>query len=253
MTGNNAQEGDIFVPQDITTEDDLATWLQLSFPLLQPPDITKILSYYPPSNETTARFATAGDSGPTAVETSQTATGNHQRANLIYGETTFVCPSYWLADAYTTPNRTSFKYQYSVPIALHGQDIQAYLGTPGPNIGPDMVLAFQRIWGNFITTGNPSIASSVANGASSNSTVQSPLEDWPLWVLGGQMANLNQTGGTPTQIDLYNVTTFLRQNATVYVGPELRNNLRLVDAHTWEGGRGVRCDFWRSIAEIVPE
>lgn len=31
------------------------------------------------------------------------------------------------------------------------------------------------------------------------------------------------------------------------------NDFSLVNAYTWEGGRGVRCDFWRSMAGIVPE
>jgi hypothetical protein len=42
-------------------------------------------------------------------------------------------------------------------------------------------------------------------------------------------------------------------NLTEAVGPGLRNNFTLVNAYTWEGGRGYRCDFWRSMAALVPE
>ena len=42
-------------------------------------------------------------------------------------------------------------------------------------------------------------------------------------------------------------------NVTVMVGPTLRNDISLVNAYTWEGGRGYRCDFWRSVGPIVPE
>ena len=42
-------------------------------------------------------------------------------------------------------------------------------------------------------------------------------------------------------------------NVTEYMGPGLRNNFSLANAYTWEGGRGVRCDFWRAMGVIVPE
>jgi hypothetical protein len=67
------------------------------------------------------------------------------------------------------------------------------------------------------------------------------------------MANLNQTGGTPQSVDLFNTTGVLDQNATEYVGPGQMNDITLVDAYEWEGGRGKRCDFWMSVAGIVPE
>ena len=36
-------------------------------------------------------------------------------------------------------------------------------------------------------------------------------------------------------------------------GPGVVNDFRLVDAETWEGGRGARCRFWRDVAPRVPE
>ena len=64
------------------------------------------------------------------------------------------------------------------------------------------------------------------------------------------MLNLNQTGGVEVSA---HVIAYPVQNATQSIGPGLVNNLRVVDAYSWEGGRGERCDFWRSISERVPE
>ena len=251
LSGNNAEEGLLFTTQNITTEIDLLAWIHLVFPLFTDEDIAKLLYYYPSSNtsDTPANltaFATAGDEGPTALNISQRATGQQQRAANIYGETTFVCPSYWLAEAYNTNGRTGFKYQYSVVNAAHGTDITAYFGPPSANQGPDFVLAFQRIWGNFITTGNPSISSGIANGARVNGSSKNALEDWPVFAMWDRrMANLNQTGGT--------LTPKKGSSNFIYTGTGVTNDLELVDAYEWEGGRGNRCDFWRSVWDLVPE
>lgn len=165
-----------------------------------------------------------------------------------------MCPSYWIAEAYNARGRTGYKYQYSVPIALHGVDLSVYFGPAPETVGPDLVLAIQRIWGNFITTGNPSISASVASGSKSNGTGQSGLEDWPVFAMWDPiMANINQTGGSPQSMNLFNSTGgVLAQNVTVYLGPGLINDIALVDAYSWEGGCGKRCDFWMSVAGIVP-
>jgi len=42
-------------------------------------------------------------------------------------------------------------------------------------------------------------------------------------------------------------------NITEFREPGLMNNFSLVNAYTWEDGRGVRCDFWRSMGVVVPE
>ncbi|KAF2680775.1 carboxylesterase type B [Lentithecium fluviatile CBS 122367] len=253
LSGNNAEEGSLFVTPNITTENDLVSWIRLVFPLLADDDIAKLLYYYSSSNDSDANatsFATAGDEGTTALNISQTAVGQQQRANNIYSETTFVCPSYWLAEAYNAHGLTGYKYQYSVVNAVHGSDQAAYFGQPTPNMGPDFVLAFQRIWGNFVTTGNPSISASIANGARANGTAQSGLEDWPVFAMWDRrMANLNQTGGTPMESQ----NAFTGDGYTIYTDPGLTNNLELVDVYEWEGGRGKRCDFWKSVWGLVPE
>lgn len=87
MSGNNGDEGPPFVPQDITSIEDLVAWLELTFPLFSNNDLAKVLLYYPSNNATTEdgealRFATAGDMGATAVNTSEVSAGQQQRANV---------------------------------------------------------------------------------------------------------------------------------------------------------------------------
>jgi hypothetical protein len=60
----------------------------------------------------------------------------------IYAETTFVCPSYWLAEAFSNSDHGAYKYQYSVPAALHSTEETAYFGGSQQNIGPDFMKAF---------------------------------------------------------------------------------------------------------------
>jgi hypothetical protein len=65
----------------------------------------------------------------------------------LYAESTFVCPSYWLAEAFSGNARKAYKYQYSVIGASHGQDLGAYTGVyPGPFLGPDFVKAFESTY-----------------------------------------------------------------------------------------------------------
>jgi len=154
-----------------------------------------------------------------------------------------------MAEAFTSNGRAAYKYQYSVIGAQHGADVSAYLGPPTPNQSPDFVRAFQTIWGNFITQNNPSISAQVANGANSTATA-SPASDFPLWSLAAPyQLNLNETGGTG-----FSAASFSKvaPNITESEEPGLMNSFEVVNAYTWEGGRGQRCDFWRSVGPIVP-
>jgi hypothetical protein len=65
------------------------------------------------------------------------------RKQNIYAEAAVVCPSYWLATAFSGNNRSAYHYQYSVPFAVHGADISAYYGPATDNQGPDFVTAFR--------------------------------------------------------------------------------------------------------------
>ena len=148
LAGNNAEEGAPFVPQNITTEADLLSWLQVTFPLFGNSDLAKTLLYYSSSNASVKsnadEYATNGLTGNTANNESVVATGLQQTANNIYAETTFVCPAYWLAEAFSNPPRVSYKYQYSVIPALHGSDVAGFFGPTSPQQGPEFGKAFMR-------------------------------------------------------------------------------------------------------------
>ncbi|CAI6331869.1 unnamed protein product [Periconia digitata] len=256
LTGSNAEEGRFFVMPNITSENDLLAWIHQAFLLFTPDETNELLEHYPASNLSadTPFYATNGESGLTAIDVSQTASGHQQRANTIYAETTFICPSYWLADAYTSSGKAGYKYQYSVTNAVHGADTPSSLNnSPGPNTGPDFIRAFGRMWGNFVRDGNPSISSELANGALSNVSSKSALEDWPTFAIEQpRMVNLNQTGGELLPMEFLD-PYFMFMNISVYQGPDLRNDFKVVDGSTWEGGRGERCEFWKRVAEKVPE
>jgi carboxylesterase type B len=258
LIGNNANEGPLFVPQDITSDDDFLTWLHNNLPEFTDSDIAKVLRYYPISNTADSsnadEFATNGVTGPSALDQSSLATGQQQRANNLYAELTFVCPSYWMAEAYTGGERSSYKYQFSPLPATHGGDLQGYFGPLGsvPYLSTDFQRAFMNIWGNFVTQGNPSISASVAAGSSSSNTTTNTIAatQWPAFsVAEPYQLDLNQTGGV---MAVGSSEIGSPVNTTYFTGPGLMNNFTLVDAYTWEAGRGMRCDFWRSVADIIP-
>ncbi|KAK1712982.1 Alpha/Beta hydrolase protein [Colletotrichum acutatum] len=250
LVGHNANEGPLLTPPNIFSVADLTSWLKLEFPNLSPGQIDEILAANPTktgSNDT--RFETNGLTGLTALDVSQSGTGQQQRANNIYAEATFVCPSYWLSDAFTSP-MSSWHYQYSVPFAWHTADIPGYFGPATPNQGPDIVLAFRKIWGNFITGNDPSISNELANGASSGADIgaENGASQWPVWTEEApKQVNLNQTGGVP-----YEFTTSWGAQVTQFMAPGQVNDIRVVPADSWEGGRGARCEFWRGLAPSIP-
>jgi len=110
------------------------------------------------------------------------------------------------------------------------------------------------ILGNFATTSNPSINNTIANGGN-DSTTANAASTWPAFSFAQPyQLNLNQTGGSEITV---NGSTTLHigglGNVTIYQGPGFKNDFSLVNAWTWEQDRGVRCEFWRSVAAIVPE
>ncbi|KAF1944125.1 acetylcholinesterase precursor [Clathrospora elynae] len=249
LVGNNANEGPSFTPQTITSESALLSWVQSTLPEFTTGDLAKVLIYYPISNTSGTKFATTGVSGPSALDQSSVGTGQQQRANNIYAELTFVCPSYWMAEAFSGDDRTSFKYQFSALPGMHGQDVAAYFGILGsaPYLSTDYQLALRRIWGNYVTTSNPSISNAFATGSSSNASASAnAASSWPVFSNSAPyQLNLNQTGGTLVLPNSTVTTEYL-------TGPSLMNNFTLANAYTWEAGRGARCDFWRSVGQIIP-
>ncbi|CAN9340330.1 unnamed protein product [Alternaria alternata] len=238
LVGNNANEGPLLVPT-IDSADALQVWLQNAFPSVALTELEAILAAYPLSNLTTNdTFATTGLGPVTALDTSSFASGMQQRAYNIYAEATFVCPSYWLSDAFTTKNHTAFHYQYSVPGALHGSDVTAYFGPATPSQPHSFTTVFRQIWGQFITAANPATAKGLMNLT------------WSVWAQDGnsKMLNLNITGGVP-----YSAPQLTGINITEYADPGLQNDFTVVNALEWEGNRGARCELWRRIASKEAE
>ncbi|KAK6066938.1 Vegetative incompatibility protein HET-E-1-like protein 7 [Seiridium cupressi] len=169
------------------------------------------------------------------------AIGNQQRAYAIYAEATYQCTSYVLATAYSTDSsKSSYLHTHTNPPALHGYDVSAYLGPASLTQGPEFVKIWQKAWGAYITTGSPRVPGEIANNSSSE-----VLSRWPKWG-NNRMLDFNQTGGTPA------TETYWSKNITVHYEPGLKNAFREVDAESWEGGRGKRCEFWKRMAAKVP-
>lgn len=253
LVGNNADEGALFVPGGIDTDAALQSWIQETFPGLSSANITELLATYNtggPGDGGTVysypldgpKFETDGTNWPTASDVSLAATGPQQRAYNIYGEATFMCTAYYLAEAFTSsgpPHHEAYQYQYSVPFAFHGSDVSAYLGPPTANQSPDFVKAFRQIWGGLVVRSNPSI---LRGGGSSPYT-------FPAWTpTSHQLVSLNTTGGTATTVpEIWGGT------GIEYDEPGLQNAFKTANADTWEGGRAVRCEFWRSVAPYLPQ
>lgn len=252
LVGHNANEGPLFVPPSILTEVNLIDWLHAEFVNLSDDQISSILAHNPnnlPTDPDGPRYETNGLSGANAVNQSQDANGQQQRANNIYAEATFICPAYWMASAFSSCSHQSWQDQYSVPFASHTVDLNAYFGPSTPNQSTDFVLAVRKIWGNFVTTGDPSISDEIANGAASTDpSAPNSAATWPIWVDAKPLQlNLNETGGTP-----YQFQTQWGVTVTQFMQPGLKNAISVVPADTWEGGRGNRCDFYRTLAPYIP-
>lgn len=232
---------------------------------MSPQNLTSLQETYAfPPTTAGPLFSTLGDSGPTALNQSEFGIGQQQRANNLYAETTFVCPSYWLASAYDQ----AWKYQYSVPPSEHGGDLDAYYAINREALGLGTLstgfrMAVQLIWGRFIIYDDPRLPAAVISGITTLQNGSITGDDiaaagtglWPRWKVGsekGRMLNLNMTGGHETHI-LWTSGGGQSFNVTQYAGPGLTAKFDVVDAWSWEGGRGERCKFWAEMGSVVPE
>lgn len=158
-------------------------------------------------------FSTLGDHGPTALNQSEFGIGQQQRANNLYAEATFVCPSYWLANAFSkqvsdiNSAKRAWKYQFSVPPSEHGADLDAYQAFNREALGLGTMTeaarkAIQLAWGRFIIQGEPGLPKTLVNSLSkvNNGVTTSDGMDaiaagnWTEWIQfdgGPQMLNVN--------------------------------------------------------------
>jgi len=229
LAGANANEGRYFVPNNITTADRFLAFIRLNWPGLSPAALESVLKAYSFPDTITAsypKFDTDGLHPPFATSVSGAAVAWQQAAYNLYGENTFVCPAYWLADAYTGrgPNKKAWRYQVSTPNAFHGVDVGFLTGDPVTSAatgvaGEGFRRGFQEIWGRFIVSGNPALnGTGVGLSAASEGT-------WRAWGQGGthDLLNLNVTQGTGMAA------------------------WSVVDALAFEDGRGKRCALWAEV------
>ncbi|KAI0995973.1 hypothetical protein K3495_g12208 [Podosphaera aphanis] len=259
LSGHNSDEAPAFVPQTIQDASDFDAYTRSIFPFENNDTLHSLSQLY--SIEPTVPgplFSTLGDSGPSALNQSSLAIGQQQRANNLYAEKTFVCPSYWLADAFVDHGKKSWKYQFSVPPAAHGADLNAYLDSNTMNFASGTLssafrLGVQLLWGKFITSGDPTLSLPIINNIT-NSTVGIPNNNidhltaaldtnWTTWQHNDmKMLNLNMTGGNETTVIFWKAPG-ITINVTKYSEPGLKANWSIVDARTWEDGRGRRCEY----------
>lgn len=259
LVGNNANEGAPLTNPDIVSRADYDAFVTATFPLFTPADIALLNTVYkinesaPGDNAT--RFDTLGDSGPTALTQSEMATGIQQSVFNIQAETTFACPAQWLAEAFSSEghaDRQAWKYQFSVTPAYHGADLSAYFAVGATVPNADFAHAFQKIWGNFIINNTPVISLEDATAGFLNATVPVGLDgeiQWPAYDANEPwQMDLNTTGGAVAETVVTTDLSYFERT-----GAGIVNTFRLVNATSWEGGRGARCDFWRSISARVPQ
>jgi carboxylesterase type B len=253
LSSNMANEGVPLSPPNSKTLEGFRKYIDITFPGFSDADkavLEEQYSYKGDDQDTDPSdplFATSGTSYPSAVNQSSHATGQQQRLFNVFAEYAFVCPSYWLASAYPQ----SWKYQFSVPPAYHGYDLNALWSKTQTTPGRDLIKAIHKIWGNFVTANNPVITISEAKGTKANATVPVGTYgriNWPQWTESSPtLLSLNTTGGVAV---FHPVTEHLRYYT--YSDPGMTNQFKLADGRKWEGGRGNRCDWWKSQAAKVP-
>ncbi|KAI1772336.1 Alpha/Beta hydrolase protein [Hypoxylon cercidicola] len=267
LTGNAGNEGVVFVPQNITSESAFRENVVANYPHLSDQNMTSILNLYAvPSNSSGVYADSNGLTPPFSTTNSDFAIGWQQAANNLYAETTIVCPSYWLADAYAKGDgcEGSWKYQFSVPPSLHSADIYPLITDPTvQDTGMNEVFrtAFQNTWGNFIVKGDPTLSTAQTASSEGDDVSAAETGNWPQW--GGEtvgyysMLNLNMTGGMPvTQSMAFDgmeieVTSYVE--STNSSSSPLEAVFEVVDAWSWEGGRGKRCQLWAELGKWAME
>lgn len=136
LIGHNANEALLFTPPSVTNNSAFHTYLTTILPSVSDAALDYIENVlYPPifngSFEYTSPFA---------------------RLSLLIAESTFTCNTRYLDLAYD--NRT-YSYDFTIPPALHGQDIAYTFFNGEPRINATIAVMFQSYITNFVETGNP--------------------------------------------------------------------------------------------------
>ncbi len=231
VVGNNANEGTYFVQQNIATESQFRDFVTSNYPLLSAQNITAVMNLYWVSANISVKYDSNGLTPPFATSISNFAAGWQQAANNLYAETTFVCPAYWLGQAYSSgKGKKGWRYQFSVPNAFHGSDLAPLMSSPtqqGTKEDVAFRTAFQRIWGNFIVSGDPTLGVNVTDA-------------------GGDLIS---AAGSSSWLSIGDTSPLLNLNVT-NTAP-FQAQFSVVDGNAWEGGRGERCALWAALGPFA--
>ncbi|KAM7190819.1 Alpha/Beta hydrolase protein [Rhypophila sp. PSN 637] len=257
ITGHNGNEGTYFVPQNITTQQSFIDFIKVNYPAVNDTHIASILELYavPASSLTSPKFDTDGINPPYATSVSGYAVGWQQAANNLYAETTFVCPAYWLADAYATRQGgksiyASWRYQFSIPNAFHGSDLQPIFEDPAvanARVDATFKRGFQSIWAQFITKQDPGLYPDIINadgGVGKTALSAASRDNWWPW---------GYVGGNQRDAERPRYWHMLNMNVTTAADGKVKADWKIVDGRKFEGNRGARCDLWAKLGDVIEE
>lgn len=213
LIGNNAAEGMVFTPQNITTSAQVLSYVENFFPTLSSSEFTSMLKiYYPEPLSSGCLYAT-----------------QLERAARIYGDVTFDCPGNMIADSFSQ----SWRYKYAVANSYHGLDVPAYLPSGSESLpATDNLVstAFDNFLNTFVVGDNPYINTKQA---------------LPLWQSTHQQAIIDTTGGIV--LDLPIVYAPIEVPIPLFGIPvaTLQSGLRTTNSNV------DRCAFWASVASKI--
>ncbi|KAJ7258056.1 Alpha/Beta hydrolase protein [Mycena haematopus] len=187
----NTNEGVLFVNQ--TAEYDVAEYVRTRFPLFGVEE----------SNAAAAIYSSLGSSATQVTE--------------IMGDSMFKCPTYSLLEAFPA---ASYKGEYAIPPALHGQDMINYF--PSFNDFNVTLIYSNTAFINAFTLGFLSLA---VNLDPNDKLRPSITPVWPKWSSAATEMLFNKTeSGTPHIAPIHTNSAFLK-----------------------------RCEFWKSVRNLTAQ
>ena len=244
-------------------------WVSFNYPDLTQTNLSAVLDKYmiTPAPDYWAHwphYQTDGLTWPYATAMSEFAAGWQQAAYNLYAETTFICPAEWMWDAYRTTQKSSrrsdssnynkaWRYQLSTFKAEHAADLGALQSDPKTNgtvMNEGFRKAFQRIYSNFIVSGDPTLSDTdIKQFASLPEHVSgvSNLLD------GAHKDEWEQSQEVPSGLRMLNINATMIKGSSegVDLSERYRAVFDVVDGKLWESKRRERCDLWRNLGDFV--
>jgi carboxylesterase type B len=165
LTGHQANEAPGFTPPYVQTNEQLADFIQLSFPDIEQEVTDYIVNdLYPDVYDGTYGYRSA-----------------LERTFLVVSDSIFTCNTNYLNKAY---NNKTFAYEFQVPPALHGQDVAyTFYNGQNPQVIGEIAKVQQGYIVNFALTGDP-------NGAG-----------LPIFPMQGANASMNSWNSTAVKTE----------------------------------------------------